>query len=188
MSKATHNGTCQICGASQKLPGGRLSQHGYTTKWGFFSGVCTGAHGLPFEQSTDLIERAIKNVEGWHADVELEIAELATATDFVWLNVHANHTSSWVRVALADLTTRPHSNPKLTEVVYIAEGARRPIEVAVLHPASEYAPGTTLRDGLTKRNALYAAHLARVQQARVDYIAWQKARVASWKPSELTPV
>lgn len=52
-----HKGTCQICGRSQKLPGGVLSKHGYTTRWGFFEKVCPGSGHLPFEVSADMIER-----------------------------------------------------------------------------------------------------------------------------------
>ena len=40
--KATHDGECQLCGRMQKLPDGRLAKHGYTTRWGFFQGVCPG--------------------------------------------------------------------------------------------------------------------------------------------------
>lgn len=42
-NKATHSGECQCCGRKQKLPKGRLSNHGYTVEWGFFSGTCFGA-------------------------------------------------------------------------------------------------------------------------------------------------
>ncbi len=57
--KATHSGTCQVCGRTQKLPSGNLSLHGYTTRWGFFNGTCHGAKAQPFELSKDLIEEAI---------------------------------------------------------------------------------------------------------------------------------
>lgn len=53
--KSTHIGTCQICNAAQKLPGGRLASHGYTVRWGFFAGVCSGSNQLPLEQSCDYL-------------------------------------------------------------------------------------------------------------------------------------
>ena len=53
--KAKHIGTCQICNAAQKLPGNRLASHGYTVRWGFFSGVCSGSNQLPLEQSCDYL-------------------------------------------------------------------------------------------------------------------------------------
>lgn len=54
--KATHQGTCQVCGAAQKLPNDLLSLHGYTVEHSFFEGVCKGAKNLPFELNKDLIE------------------------------------------------------------------------------------------------------------------------------------
>ena len=59
---ATHEGSCQICGRQQKLPGNVLSKHGYTTRWGFFSGVCPGASYEPFEVSCDLIARYVERM------------------------------------------------------------------------------------------------------------------------------
>ena len=56
--KAKHIGTCQICGSAQKLPGGRLASHGYTVRWGFFSGICAGTNHLPLEESCDYLKIA----------------------------------------------------------------------------------------------------------------------------------
>ena len=59
INKATHSGTCQVCGRFQKLPHGVLSRHGYTKEWGFFAGTCNGADYLPFELDCSIIENAI---------------------------------------------------------------------------------------------------------------------------------
>ena len=59
--KSTHIGTCQLCNAVQKLPGGRLASHGYTIRWGFFAGVCSGSHQLPLEESCDYL-RHVRDV------------------------------------------------------------------------------------------------------------------------------
>jgi len=61
--KATHYGTCQICGSLQKAPNGRLAKHGYTKQWSFFTGTCRGSHELPFEESKDLLEAVIEGVK-----------------------------------------------------------------------------------------------------------------------------
>jgi hypothetical protein len=53
---ATHNGTCQVCGNVQALPGGVLSKHGYTVEHHFFNGVCPGASALPLEQDRKLAD------------------------------------------------------------------------------------------------------------------------------------
>lgn len=60
--KATHNGTCQACGAVQALPNGSLSKHGYNVQWGFFSGVCTGAERAPMEQDTSFALKVIADL------------------------------------------------------------------------------------------------------------------------------
>lgn len=50
-NRATHYGTCQICGSLQKAnrKTNRLADHGYTLAYGFQSGTCTGSGELPFE-------------------------------------------------------------------------------------------------------------------------------------------
>ena len=79
--KATHRGHCQICGAQQKLPGGRLAKHGYSVEWNSFQGVCSGAGYLPFEQDISLIEAAIKHALERGAMLRDEAAKRAVMTD-----------------------------------------------------------------------------------------------------------
>jgi hypothetical protein len=55
-NKATHYGTCQLCGSFQKLPGGVLADHGYNVSWGSFVGTCHGSRRAPFEQDKSYIE------------------------------------------------------------------------------------------------------------------------------------
>jgi hypothetical protein len=59
--KATHYGTCQLCGSFQKLPGGVLASHGYNISWGSFVGTCHGSGRAPFEQSKAYVEAEIAN-------------------------------------------------------------------------------------------------------------------------------
>lgn len=54
--KATHEGTCQICGRLQALPSGRLSKHGYDVLFHFFRGVCPGAGHKPLELERTLAD------------------------------------------------------------------------------------------------------------------------------------
>lgn len=61
MAKSTNKGTCQWCGAIQKLPNELLSQHGYTTQWGFFEGVCRGSRNQPLEKSCELVKYSMLN-------------------------------------------------------------------------------------------------------------------------------
>jgi len=50
--KATHNGTCQICGNEQAVnaKSGKISKHGYTVEWGYFEGTCPGSGELPLQK------------------------------------------------------------------------------------------------------------------------------------------
>jgi hypothetical protein len=66
-TKATHYGTCQLCGSLQKLPDGVLALHGYQVDWNQFHGICHGAGQLPFEQSKDVAEAQLKRSEEYLA-------------------------------------------------------------------------------------------------------------------------
>lgn len=80
---ATHKGTCQACGRLQKLPKGRLSNHGYTVDWGFFQGVCSGAKALPLEEDRSVLDATVaalcKRASEWEASDELP---LPVVTDY----------------------------------------------------------------------------------------------------------
>jgi muconolactone delta-isomerase len=63
-NKATHIGTCQLCGCTQMLPNGRLAKHGYTVEYGWgFSGTCSGSGQLPFETSKDFVTKMVLDME-----------------------------------------------------------------------------------------------------------------------------
>lgn len=62
--KATHQGTCQVCGRTQKLPGGVVAKHGYTVQgWygstGSFMGTCKGSGKKPLEVACDWLDQHI---------------------------------------------------------------------------------------------------------------------------------
>jgi hypothetical protein len=62
-TKATHYGTCQLCGSLQKLPSGVLAIHGYQVDWNQFHGTCSGSGHPPFEQSKDLAAETVRGAE-----------------------------------------------------------------------------------------------------------------------------
>jgi hypothetical protein len=62
-NKATHYGTCQLCGSLQKLPNGVLANHGYQVTWHEFVGICHGSHHAPFELSKELAEEELRRCE-----------------------------------------------------------------------------------------------------------------------------
>ena len=57
---AKYMGICQACFRLQKLPEGRLANHGYKVEHrgcgGYFQGVCMGSENLPYEESCELIK------------------------------------------------------------------------------------------------------------------------------------
>lgn len=184
MSKATHSGTCQICGSFQKLPNGVLSKHGYTVQWGFFSGVCSGAAGKPFEKSTDLIEAAVRNVELQIAATNEEIETLKTETENVWLNVYETSRYSkaayrWVNVNVSELTVKEYDN--FTQYFYQNENMPRQDRLG------NYGTNT-LEEVVKFENARYINHLQRRVKEMQTYVDWQTERVNNWVEKDLVAV
>jgi hypothetical protein len=60
--KATHNGTCQVCGREQALPGGIMAKHGYDVRFHYFRGVCPGAQHQPLEQDRAKADRVAEGL------------------------------------------------------------------------------------------------------------------------------
>jgi len=182
MAKATHEGTCQICGRLQKLPNGRLSNHGYTVQWGFFSGTCFGAHGKPFEESTDLILHMIKQCKENIIKVKEEIEELKVAKgDKAWKHVYDRRRGVMVWKHVQVIEVEKHSYKHYNN--YILDGKTysggqmaccfpKSMEEAVLEFNKYYIDGKLVKD------------IAQLE----SYIAWQEERIKNWKPGTLIPV
>ena len=64
MSKATHNGTCQACGRKQAFSHS-MAKHGYTTKWGYFAGTCSGSDRQPLELETSHNIKTVAAIRDW---------------------------------------------------------------------------------------------------------------------------
>lgn len=182
MTKATHAGTCQICGAVQKLPGGVLAKHGYTTRWGFFSGICQGAGNLPFEQSADLIAEAVA-----HAD--RRAAGLRTAAEALRLPAKNNHVCAEVFTGTSRANPTGYT-PMFGEMV-AADAPRHGQWFQVLTPAGERhyvgirAPRGDVGAAVQEANRLYADRQERQAASLDEYAAWQRKRLQAWAPGEL---
>lgn len=187
-NKATHTGTCQACGHNQKLPAGKLSKHGYDVKWHFFNGVCFGAGHLPFEVSTDLVERCIANAQQKLKDTRKEIATLnQDATEArCWVSVSRKikfgyGRSTWEQVDIYERTVT-YSGGEYVEY-YGFTGDKL---VRIQRYGQEDA---TPLMAATKANKYYADVVLKPRASLLnDYIKWQQERVANWKPSELKPI
>lgn len=175
-NKATHFGTCQICGHRQKLPNGRLSRHGYTKRWGFFYGTCPGAGYLPFEQSTGRIEAAIASALFQATALDARAATIRAGEDGVWFNYYESYRNSsrkpgyyWTRGRIDEAGNWVSDDGK-----YSANKLQNSI-----HNVPKWIADT---------NGRYARSLeANAAQLR-DYADWQNERVASWKPADLIPI
>lgn len=192
--KATHKGTCQVCGCTQKLPSGRLSTHGYTVKWGFFSGTCHGTNALPFELDCSLIAASVASAEAQLVGTKNSIASLLSGAHAdehgaAWFNtfVEASHSYRWewchvfgTEVKFSDgvgsyttfsRTTKftPRSKFDVTP-----EGHRK---------IQTYIHRSTVADVVSGANSAYVQQVLAPRVAQLEeYIRWQTGRIASWAP------
>lgn len=203
MAKATHSGTCQLCGSLQKLPNGRLSQHGYTTRWGFFEGVCYGSKHLPFELSCDLIQDSISTQRKIAAEKRAKAAEYRAAPwgedhATVWLRVYdaardTRHVKAgyiWVEATItAETKTSKHDEGYSWlefSSSYEIRGRAHKERVEAYGVEGE----RTLANVLAYTADKWAKHLEQNAASREEYADWQANRIKNWKaePSKLHPV
>lgn len=177
MNKATHHGTCQICARTQKLPGGMLSTHGYTTQWGFFNGVCPGSGFKPWEESNARAARDVARVECEIDRLEALAAEVSVETEHAWMNHMVGDTKMPAKVAKADLAL-----DGATLYANIARYGR--VRCTKIYEA----PRSSLESEIRTRNRLHAAYLKSQAGNLKSYVAWQSKRIANWAPAELTPI
>lgn len=188
VSVARFVGCCQLCGHEQKLPGDVLAAHGYTVRWGFFSGTCMGSGHLPFELSKDLIENAIAGALLQAEGLEKEAADLQKpATDpKATCRVHRTQQQSkhgekpgyaWIK---GQIESRPPRHGM--QYVVIDDNGQE----FYVHKGDYTA--TTALDAATYNNGLYSHSLMiRATQLR-EYAAWQSERVKNWMPQPLRPI
>ena len=183
-TKATHKGECQVCGSTQKLPDGRLSLHGYTTRWGFFSGTCSGARELPWELDSSLVADAVLSAQRQRDYMTKRVAELKADRNpakvrVEWYDKHLySYTSAWVDTDTivegdVNLWVAPITGPSGTEAI-----AR-----------VGYMYESTAMEAAYKANVQHADAIEQHDIASVDrYIEWQTVRLAKWTVKPLRPV
>ena len=82
---ATHNGTCQSCGREQADTRSGLAKHGYSVEWGFFSGVCSGAHHQPLELDRSRLDWTCEQLAENAARLEaMTLADIETVQIREW--------------------------------------------------------------------------------------------------------
>ena len=181
--KATHRGSCQICGREQKLPANVMSLHGYTVNWGFFNGTCTGSRYLPFEQSKDLIEDAIKNVTAQHARLTNRVADLRANTEPTSIQVSYYDRNTHRRIpATIEVSAVYRDGATWRAKVTDSSGREFTAHVAGFRP-------TTAAQAAHYSNTQLAAELEREELAAMQfYIDWQTRRIKEWAVRELKKV
>lgn len=196
-TKATHNGTCQICGllhaAKQTSNGHVMAKHGYNVKWSQFIGTCTGSDEAPFEESKNLIDAAIAHAERSAAELLIEAERRETTPPADDVPYHQYYRGDaygrggyrWERINMITLSMTNAPKPVVVEKT---DSGRTRISV----PHKDAWLATTHHVGMVSEfvaqlNAGYAQYLRRDAKQLSEYAAWQKARIATWSPSELKP-
>lgn len=195
MSKATHDGHCQVCGSRQRLPQGVLAKHGYDVRFGFFNGTCYGSAHLPFQKDITLVHEAIGREEEHKARLVALAADYRNPEH----SVNSGDTAQWHEYIPATWQTRRSSyqwreititaTPNAggwTDFTFVTHDGR----VANLRQhciASLVGGANTVRDYVLALNELYAASLDRSIRDINHYLTWQRERIAGWKPTDLLP-
>jgi hypothetical protein len=181
-AKATHSGTCQVCGRLQKLPGNHLSLHGYTKQWGFFSGTCPGAHYKPFEQAYDRIEHAITRTKIQIENLQAEVTRLQgpiESNEAPYRRYDAylgGYSESTVIVSLVN------------GMIKLTEKSASTDKPGKTHWGNQYGLFSTVEHAIRKLRDGRITRIARDIQQREEYVQWQEKRVREWKPGVLVPV
>lgn len=177
------------------LPNGTLAKHGYTTKWGFFSGICAGSGSKPFETHTDLIQKFIEGAE----------LKLANNLEFIAkLQAPPTVAKGWVRCYRSAKTRYETSGYHWHEVEFALHQGKydtRP-RVSYANPYKEgewlncythglYVDYTVAHDDVlayvAAANEKKAQAVAKENEEIQRYIDWQRGRVANWKEEPLLP-
>ena len=194
-NKATHSGTCQICGRLQKLPSGRMAKHGYTTRWGFFEGTCPGSDHQPFELACDRIEAAMFDAENHQVAIMAEVHELKVYTgNKAWVHNYIK-TSQWTgawkweraEITKKEISYSDGSGSYFSFFKTVITGEGMPAR------ASEEIENYSIRDlpAMVKElNGRYIREREKMIAQLRGYVEWQTKRLEGWKanPEALVPV
>jgi hypothetical protein len=184
MSKATHIGECQLCGRTQKLPGGFLSQHGYAVKWQQFHGVCRGAHLLPYEQSCSAIVSELPWVDDRIKGLKKRVSDIRERGGVVgWFRTYGrqnewDRSSSyyWVEVEFVRSSTGHGFGVRFPDG---REDFRTclPFDLKTAEEQARTSDARYIRETLEPEIAHYAS-----------YRKWCEDRISNWMEKPLTPV
>lgn len=191
--KSRFRGSCQKCGAVQKLPKGVLAKHGYeVARWGFFNGVCDGSGYKPFEESCVRVEEYVQRAGRYAEELKATIAKLREpATEpKAWLHQYVPATFErrrsayrWIQVTLIEQQHQFRDGSGGYSLFGYMKDDGKFEEVR-----TGYGEERTLLNAATILNQRRAESLTGTLKEVERYIAWQQERVANWKPAPLIPV
>jgi len=174
------------------LPNGRLAKHGYTTKWGFFSGVCRGSGELPLEVSCDLVKQSIVWAGKTHADTLDSVAlERASRDRVVMASLYLS--GSWNQRGGYTWTSVEVVGYDRIHGAVVVDAATK---VRVVGDRDGYAhcdamyhlETVTLDDAAASLHHRYADYLQAKADQIAGYIAHQTRTVQVWEPRPLFPL
>lgn len=190
MMKATHQGSCQLCGRLQRLPNGRLAKHGYTVEFNFFNGVCPGSHNLPYEQSCDLLPAQRDHAKATAKSMTKFADECRVLRDpkAVWVHVYVKSnrygyrgTYVWKQVAP---TFEKHKSDDSDFTWHTATYQEEDGKMETIPTYTEY----TIDAIIKKQNSARADDVVRGAKQFADYAIWAQKRIDAWKLAPLTPI
>lgn len=197
---ATHIGHCQLCGREQKLPGGRLSKHGYTVRWSFFEGVCPGAEHLPYELAKNLLQGALESVEARIIDLYAEARSAREETEFFWVSEYHGAERrggrtvqsywAWETYPLGSLIVSTYDGGERGKVEYVSKYHRKydndvTREEQVACYGNDSSPAGVVAQLNERRSQAFIAEAKQHE----EYANWLALRIEEWKPDQpLKPV
>lgn len=198
----THRGSCQICGRDQAVDvkTGLIAKHGYTVQWGFFSGTCFGSGFRAFEVATDAIAEAVAMAQRKAVQAKEDAAELRKRTDLAGYH-RSYEKDSRGRSVNYRVDAEFRDTAKKFDDGYVLKGVEvvyRPFRSVWDSELKESVRPEKVEDARAYgKNAAQMAAASREEVAKsldavvaevAQYVAWQKDRVAKWKPAALRPV
>lgn len=190
-TKAEFQGECQVCGRTQKLPNGKLSNHGYMKRWGFFEGVCWGAKHLPFEQSKALVDEAIARVEKDKAELEEEAERRGKSVDpnDVVCSCYVDFLGRWsgykeINGKIEQRVAAVIEGREIFNYFFVGVYANRPVEQRI----DCYGPPYGMAGVIKHLNEQEAQRIRRRIEQLQSYLSWQRQRVKDWEKKPLKKV
>lgn len=185
--KATHYGTCQICGHVQKAPRGLMALHGYEVRWQHFSGTCHGSRQLPFETDCAIAQSSLKQAVRMAEINEEEATAHLLGDRPLTVTYRRLGTTASYELPVTGTTTDRWGTPVI--LVPEAEGAVAGLKDGRL-PLRQLGVYRTY----TEAEAIYLLRELRAfdhkEKARHyrSYCEWQRLRLTGWTPREMKPV